>query len=179
MPVWPDGQIVFSIFGHLQQWNFAQKHPKSPKQGFTTFPNIKSTFKMIPKISKCLQNWRNFAKSVHTANCSLYREFYEPQMRRRIWFSCYVNFSGKKVIICASYSLKFYWQFKHPLVTERRLIFGALFQSGTLMNWTDMIVDKEVPIQVPMPVQFSNFNCILFNEINLGADTPLRKTCSM
>ena len=24
--VWPDEQIVFSIFGHLQQWKFAQKY---------------------------------------------------------------------------------------------------------------------------------------------------------
>ena len=25
-PVWPDDQIVFSIFSHFQQWTFAQKH---------------------------------------------------------------------------------------------------------------------------------------------------------
>ena len=66
LAVWPDGQIVFPIFGHLQRWNFAQKHTKSPKQGFTTLPNIKFTFTMLSRISKFLLNWRIFAKSGHT-----------------------------------------------------------------------------------------------------------------
>ena len=30
-PVWPDGQIGFSIFGHLQQWKIAQKLTNCPK----------------------------------------------------------------------------------------------------------------------------------------------------
>ena len=31
--VWPDGQIVFAIFGHLERWKFAEKHTNCPKVG--------------------------------------------------------------------------------------------------------------------------------------------------
>ena len=30
-PEWPDDQIVISIFGHLQQWKFGQKHTNCAK----------------------------------------------------------------------------------------------------------------------------------------------------
>ena len=60
--VWPDGQIDYSIFGHLQQWKFNQKAFKLSQSGFTTLPNTK----YLPKISQFLLKWWNFAKSGHT-----------------------------------------------------------------------------------------------------------------
>ena len=41
---------------------FCPKAYKKSKSGFTTLPNIKYTFQMLPKISKFLLNWRNFAQ---------------------------------------------------------------------------------------------------------------------
>ena len=52
-PVWPDGQIFFPIFGHLQQWNFAQKHTKSPKVG-------SQLCQISNKPLKCCQRFLNF-----------------------------------------------------------------------------------------------------------------------
>ena len=33
LPVWPDREIIFPIFGHLLQWNYAQWPYKIPKVG--------------------------------------------------------------------------------------------------------------------------------------------------
>ena len=65
-PVWPDGQIVFSIFGHLQRWKFAQKHTKSPKVGSQLCQISNKPFKCWQRFLKFLLNRRNFAKSGHT-----------------------------------------------------------------------------------------------------------------
>ena len=40
-PVWPDDQIVFSIFGHFQQLKFAQKHTNCPKVSWELWPKTK------------------------------------------------------------------------------------------------------------------------------------------
>ena len=60
-------RLFFNIWPFTTM-KFCPKAYKKSKSGFTTLPNIKYTFQMLPKISKFLLNWRNFAKSGHTAN---------------------------------------------------------------------------------------------------------------
>ena len=62
---WPD--CFFHIWP-FKTMKFCPKAYKKSHQGYTTLPNIKFTFKMLSKISKFLLNWRNFAKSTHTAH---------------------------------------------------------------------------------------------------------------
>ena len=65
--MWPDGYITYSLFGHLQQWTFAQYH-KNGQSRLIFFQIWKKHSKKLPKIIKCSPNWRNFAKSGHTAH---------------------------------------------------------------------------------------------------------------
>ena len=64
--VWPDDQIVLSIFGHLQKWKYDQKHTNCAKVGSKTLPKTKLTLKILPKIFTYLLKWWNFSKSGHT-----------------------------------------------------------------------------------------------------------------
>ena len=64
-PVWQDF-LLFSIFGHLQQWIFAQKFDKGSK--FCQVPS-----KLLPNTSKI------FAKSGHTE----FQDFYGCDWRKK------------------------------------------------------------------------------------------------
>ena len=65
--MWPDGHIICSIFGHLQQWKLV------PIQFFLKYVGSK-TFQIVNKASKIakdfknLPNCQNFAKSGHTVH---------------------------------------------------------------------------------------------------------------
>ena len=49
--VWPDGSIIFEIFGHLQQWKFAQWHkPWSSLVEDCIDPNVKLFYDKPKKI---------------------------------------------------------------------------------------------------------------------------------
>ena len=61
--VWPDGQIISSIFAHWQEWKFAQTQNSSLKM----FQKTKQMFTKLSKIYIFSQNWHFFAKSGHTA----------------------------------------------------------------------------------------------------------------
>ena len=59
--MWPDGQIGFSLFGHLHQWKFVQNHTNCSKVGsFTTLPNTKLTLKISPNIFQFVANAAKF-----------------------------------------------------------------------------------------------------------------------
>ena len=67
-PVWPDGQIGFSIFGHLQQWKFAQNHRNWPKVGLQLCQIRNKPLKYGQRFRILLLKRWNFAKSGHTEN---------------------------------------------------------------------------------------------------------------
>ena len=64
--VWPDGQTVFSIFGHLQQWIFAHEHTSCAKVGsqLCLVPNEPweycQYFYIFAKVAKFCQIWSHW-----------------------------------------------------------------------------------------------------------------------
>ena len=86
-------RLFFNIWPFTTM-KFCPKAYKKSKSGFTTLPNIKYTFQMLPKISKFLLNWRNFAKSVHSFCDHSHKCFYNHNLR--LWRHRY---SRKKIVI--------------------------------------------------------------------------------
>ena len=66
--VWPDDQIVFSIFGHLQQWTIAQKHTNCVKVNWKLCPKpnkpeiICHRFLIFAKVVEFRQIWTHCRK---------------------------------------------------------------------------------------------------------------------
>ena len=54
--MWPDGYISFPIFGHLQQWKFAQKCHKFAKVGSLFCQIRKKPFKICQRFVKFYQS---------------------------------------------------------------------------------------------------------------------------
>ena len=53
-PVWPDGENIFSIFGHFQKWKFSQWHTKFAKVGTEFCQKLNLPLK-IAKVAKFCQ----------------------------------------------------------------------------------------------------------------------------
>ena len=70
--VWPDGYIIFSIFGHLEHWKFAQKYKMFAKVGSQFCRILNSYSRNGQKLLKTLPRWRNFAKSGPTVSETLF-----------------------------------------------------------------------------------------------------------
>ena len=66
--VWPDGYIIFSIFGRLELWKFAQKYQIFAKVGSQFCQILNSYSRNGQKRFKISPKWRNFAKSGHTGD---------------------------------------------------------------------------------------------------------------
>ena len=67
-PVLPDGCVIVSIFGHLEQGKFAPTYKIFARIGSQFYQILNSYSRNGPKTYKILPKWRNFAKSGHTAN---------------------------------------------------------------------------------------------------------------
>ena len=67
--VWPDGLIGFVIFGHLEQWKFAQTHTNCPKvdsqlcQIQNKHQKIAKDFSIFAKMAKFRQIWPHWPGS--------------------------------------------------------------------------------------------------------------------
>ena len=64
--MWPDGEVIFPIFGHLLQWKFAQWYKKSQSM-FRIWANTKYTIEKLPntllkfaKVAKFCRVWLNY-----------------------------------------------------------------------------------------------------------------------
>ena len=90
-PVWPDDQIVFSIFGQLQQWKFAQKHTNCAKVSWKLCPKPN----ILPNIFKYLPKWWSFAKSGHTAYHRIANGFLKLGQPRPLFVLFKYNFAEK------------------------------------------------------------------------------------
>ena len=64
--VWPDCYIIFSIFGHLEQREFAQKYKMFVKVGSQSFQIHNTHSRNGPNVFLILPKWWNFIKSGHT-----------------------------------------------------------------------------------------------------------------
>ena len=62
--MWPDDYIICKLFGHLQQWIFAQKQ-KNPKVGSTFCQIINKHLRKAQRLN-FLPKLLNFATSGHT-----------------------------------------------------------------------------------------------------------------
>ena len=66
-PVWPDDQIVFSIFGHLfTAINICPKAYKLCQSELKTLPKTEKTLNILPNVFKYLPKFWIFAKKGHT-----------------------------------------------------------------------------------------------------------------
>ena len=65
--MWPDGYCHISIFGHLEQWKYAQKYEIFAKVGSQFCQILNSYSRKGQKLIKIIPKWGNFAKSGHTA----------------------------------------------------------------------------------------------------------------
>ena len=56
-PVWPDGYVICSIFGHLQQWTFAHNlHTKFAEVGSKFCPMLNKFSNKSQSLVKCFQS---------------------------------------------------------------------------------------------------------------------------
>ena len=65
LSVWPDDQIVFSIFGHLQQWKFAPTHSNCVKVSYF-FPNPNEPYIYLQRFLNICQSGGTSPNSGHT-----------------------------------------------------------------------------------------------------------------
>ena len=63
---WPDGYIIFSKLGHLEQSKIAQTYKIFAKVGSQFCQILNSYSRNGQKLFKILPKWQNFAKSGHT-----------------------------------------------------------------------------------------------------------------
>ena len=65
LPVWPDGKIIYSIFGLLAQWKFGKNHLKFAKVGSNFWQIQTNSFKIArgsesAKVAKFCQIWSHW-----------------------------------------------------------------------------------------------------------------------
>ena len=66
--MWPDEPIVLSVFGHLQQWKFAQKYTIVPKwvknfaQNEINLKYIAKDVKILAKVVVCRKIWSHWTQ---------------------------------------------------------------------------------------------------------------------
>ena len=68
---WPDGLIIFSKFGYLQQWTFTQLHKNYQRGSKLCCLRLNKPSNNCKRLDFCCRRWRNFAKSDHTGCCQL------------------------------------------------------------------------------------------------------------
>ena len=69
-PVWPDEEIMFTIFGRFLQWKYAQWPHKIPKVGSKIVQILNKPSKNFQTL-RIWPKWQNFAESGHTREHSL------------------------------------------------------------------------------------------------------------
>ena len=81
LPVWPDGYRICSIFGYLEQWEYAQ-YCRFFAWVYLKFARYKINGQKIAKDFVFFPKWRTFAKSGHTAS---YLWWHKPEKTHLLW----------------------------------------------------------------------------------------------
>ena len=99
LPVWPDGEIIFPIFGHLLKRKYAQWPQRIPKVGskigqiLKNLQKITKYFKNLAKVAKFHQVWSHWfllMQKIYSSNLAI-----SPFLRTIIYYWLYAKLEIK------------------------------------------------------------------------------------